>query len=166
MLFFPPVFSEKWQQQTSPHPKKCPHFCILPENVEQGLHAHDAAADRSLTFEQNWQRYEFLARNKVQLEHNELQQLEELLLYNTQTKHQNLHHTGPLNTVGPQQMSTSQSIISHICHPLLNTIIHIHCWFSYLMFPAESFWSFVTPRWEVLKSVLCQFCILLSLVLQ
>jgi len=57
---------------------------ILPENTEQGLHACDTAADRSLTPEQNWQWDEFLARNKIQLEHNKLQQLEELLLYNTQ----------------------------------------------------------------------------------
>lgn len=57
---------------------------ILPENTEQGLHASDTAADRSLTPEQNWQWDEFLARNKIQLEHNKLQQLEELLLYNIQ----------------------------------------------------------------------------------
>jgi hypothetical protein len=59
-------------------------IAILPENTEQGLHACDTAADRSLTPEQNWQWDEFLARNKIQLEHNKLQQLEELLLYNTQ----------------------------------------------------------------------------------
>jgi hypothetical protein len=56
---------------------------ILPENAEQGLHAYDTAADRSLASEQNWQWDEFLARNKIQLEHNKLQQLEELLLCKT-----------------------------------------------------------------------------------
>jgi len=54
---------------------------VVSENTEQGLHACDTAADRSLTPEQNWQWDEFLARNKIQLEHNKLQQLEELLLY-------------------------------------------------------------------------------------
>jgi hypothetical protein len=59
------------------------NFFILPQNVQQGLHACDTAADRSLTFEQNWQWDEFFARNEVQLEHNEFQQLEEFLLHET-----------------------------------------------------------------------------------
>lgn len=45
---------------------------IVLENVEQCLHAEDAAANGMIRLQQNRQRDELFARNEVELEHDKL----------------------------------------------------------------------------------------------